>query len=86
MSNIEMLREQIKQIDTHIIKLLSFRQKTSNQIGELKQAKGKEIIDLKREEKLFDLYKTLAEKQHLSVTFIEQIFKIIIAHSRDIQR
>lgn len=85
MSTIEQLREQIEQADAVIIETLSKRQELSKQIGQLKLNRGREIIDLTREKKLFEFYEDLSERHHLQQTFVKRLFKLIIAHSRKVQ-
>lgn len=86
MSTIEQLREQIEQADTVIIEALSKRQELSKQIGQLKSNHGREIVDLTREKKLFEFYEDLSERHHLQQTFVKRLFKLIIAHSRKVQK
>lgn len=86
MSNLEQLRDEIKQIDVHIIELLAKRLSVAKQIGQLKLTLGKDVIDLAREKNLFALYDELSKKHHLSSEFVSELFKHIIAHSQAVQK
>jgi chorismate mutase len=86
MLKIKELREQIKKIDATLVKTLAKRQALSKQIGQLKLEQGKEIVDLSQEKKLFEFYEELSERYDLQKPFIKRIFKMIIAHSRRIQK
>ena len=86
MSTIEQLREKIKQTDALIIETLSKRQALSKQIGQLKSNHGREVVDLTREKELFEFYEDLSDRYHLQQTFVKQLFKIIIAYSRKVQK
>ncbi|OGT46991.1 MAG: chorismate mutase [Gammaproteobacteria bacterium RIFCSPHIGHO2_12_FULL_41_15] len=86
MATIKQLREKIEVIDSAIIKKIAIRQKLSKQIGQLKNKAGKEILDNKREEALMHLYENLSAQYQLQESFIKRIFKIIITHSRRLQR
>jgi len=85
MPTIDALRKQIEDTDAAIIQQLAKRQELSKQIGQLKSHHGKDIIDSEREEALFAFYETLSEKYHLQASFVKQLFKRIIAHSRKVQ-
>lgn len=83
---IEQLRKQIEEADALIIETLAKRQALSRQIGQLKSNDRKEIKDSSREEQLFAFYEELSEEYHLENTFIKEIFALIIAHSKTIQK
>lgn len=85
MTTIEQIRKKIEQIDEVIIEKIAEREKLSTKIGQLKRKDNTEIIDVTREKKLFEFYKNLSEKYKLPQTLIKKIFKIIIAHSRQVQ-
>ena len=86
MLTLEHLRTQIKQIDAKIIESLAKRQELSKQIGRLKWAQGKEVVDRTQEKKLFEFYETLSEQYHLQKTFVKRLFKLIITYSRRVQK
>lgn len=85
-TQLELLRSKIERIDAEIIEHLAQRDDLAKQIGQLKMANGCEVIDLFREQKLFEFYQQLSEKYQLSSSFIKQLFKIIIDHSRHVQK
>lgn len=85
-TQLELLRSKIERIDAEIIEHLAQRYDLAKQIGQLKMANGCEVIDLFREQKLFEFYQQLSEKYQLSSSFIKQLFKIIIDHSRHVQK
>jgi len=86
MKTIEQLREDIERTDAKIIETLVERCELSKQIGRLKLDEGMDIIDRSQEKKLFKLYEALCEKHKLQQFFVKQVFKIIIAHSRRVQK
>lgn len=83
---LEQLREKINQTDAAIIQKLSERQKLSKQVSELKAKTGMAILDSKREEALMRYYETLSAQYGLDPEFVKTVFKMIIAHSRDLQK
>jgi prephenate dehydratase len=85
-TQLEQVRSEIERIDAEIIKHLAKRDDLAKQIGQLKTAKGCDVIDLFREQKLFEFYQQLSEKHQLSGSFIKQLFQLIIDHSRQIQK
>lgn len=86
MITIEQLRKQIEETDAVIIEKLAKRQELSMQIGQLKSNHGRDIIDPIRENVLFKFYESMSEKYHLQQTFVKQLFKLIIANSREMQK
>lgn len=86
MLTIEQLRRKIEQGDAVIIETLAKRKELSKQIGQLKSHDGIDIVDLTREKKLFEMYEALSEKYHLQQSFVKELFKLIIAYSRSIQK
>ncbi len=86
MLTIKQLRKKIDAIDSSIIKKLSDRQKLSIKIGKLKNKTGNKVLDVKREMKLMRLYESLSHKYQVQENYIKRLFKIIIHHSRKIQK
>lgn len=86
MKTLHELREDIEKIDTQIIKKLALREKKSRQIGLLKKKLGSKVTDARREKKLLRLHATLSEEYGLSEAMVSKIFKLIILHSREVQR
>lgn len=86
MITIEQLRKEIKKTDASIIKQLAKRQELVKQIGSLKLQQGKEVVDLNQEKKLFEFYEQLSQQYNLQQPFIQHLFKLIIAYSRQVQQ
>lgn len=85
MLTVEQLRKKIEQTDVDLIKILAARQNLCVQIGKLKLAEGKSIIDLCQEKKNFEFYEVLSKQYHLEPVFIKSIFNVIVSYSRKIQ-
>ena len=86
MLEIEILRKKIEQIDASIIEKIARRDELSKQIGLLKLTEGMQVVDLSREAQLFKFYDCLCDQYHLPKTFIKQLFKSIMIHSRTVQQ
>jgi chorismate mutase len=86
MSTIDELRHKIEEIDASIIQQLAIRVELSKQIGQLKLDHGADVVDPLREKKLYAFYDGLCEQYQLSSVFIKRLFKIIIIHSRQVQK
>jgi chorismate mutase len=86
MRALEGLRKQIDEIDALIIENLAKRQELSKQIGQLKSNHSKDIVDPLREETLFAHYRILSERYQIQANFIKDLFKLIIAHSKKVQK
>ncbi len=84
MLSIKQLRAKIDKIDINIIKMLSQRKTLSIKIGKLKS--NTKIIDNKREKALMLRYKKLCSEYQLQLKFVKNVFKIIIANSRELQK
>ncbi len=86
MQTIRHLRLQIDKIDKNIIKNLAKRDKIVISIGKLKNKSSKKILDTDREHYLMHLYEKLSEDFSLKPSYVKRLFKIIITHSRKLQR
>lgn len=86
MTTIKKLRNEIDKIDASIIKKISQRNKLSNKIGQFKSKLNKKIVDKKREQQLMLHYQKLCHHYQLNPKFIKQLFKLIIRHSRGLQK
>lgn len=86
MQTIKQLRDEIDKIDADIIERLAQRKVLSIKIGEIKAKSDKQVLDNKREEELMLLYEKLSSKYGLQSTFVKEIFKMIIANSRGLQK
>ena len=85
MQTIKQIRKKIKETDALIIKKIAERQVLSKKIGLLKRQEGMNIIDLTQEDKNFQHYEKLCLKYQLQLSFIQQLFIIIISHSKKAQ-
>lgn len=84
--DIKILREKIDRVDAKIIKNLAARGKLSLQIGRLKAASSQRIVDLTRETQQKNQYEKLCVLHGLDNAFVQRLFKLIIAHSRQLQK
>lgn len=80
------LRDKIDKIDEIIIKKLSQRISTAKQIGLLKIKLNKPVLDKKREAELARMYKRLCAHYKVDKELVSTLFKLIISHSRTVQR
>ena len=85
-NNLESLRESIEQTDASIIKLLSHRLKIIQKIGKLKREQKLSLINLDRERRLLDLHHRLGKRGSLDPKFTDDVFRLIINHSRAVQK
>jgi chorismate mutase len=86
MMSIKKLRNKIDKIDADIIKKISHRNTISKKIGQLKVKLNRKVIDKKREEQLILRYKKLCHQYEINPILVNKLFKLIIAHSRKLQR
>lgn len=86
MENIELLRQDIAKIDQEILKLIARRQAFVSDIAFQKKARQREIIDLAQEQKQYDQYQQWAHELYLSPAWVNQLFALIIAYSRETQK
>lgn len=86
MKTLTSLRTKIDKIDASLVKLLARRQRLSQQIGAYKNQHGKSIINPRREKQILAQQQQLCVQYQLNVTYVERIFKTIIAYSRRLQR
>jgi chorismate mutase len=80
------LRGLIDKLDEEIIKKIAQRHEIAKQVGEYKQQKGLEILDLGRESKLKEYHKSLSIKYNISEHLVREIFDLIFKQSRVIQK
>lgn len=83
--NLNQLRQQIDQIDQHLLKLLNKRLKLAQKIGETKKIAQQPIFDPAREALLL---KQLHDKNRgpLSSRTLAAIYREILAASRSVQK
>jgi len=80
------LRRRIDIIDRQILGLLSTRQQVVVRIAGLKKLQHRKIYQPDREVQVLADKTRLAQKHNLSPKFVGQIFRLILAESKRIQR
>jgi chorismate mutase len=75
---IENLRKEINRLNEEIICKLAERVAVAVKIGAVKRRHGKQIIDLRREEKIYEQIRELAIRNQLDAEGVERVFKEII--------
>lgn len=86
MNNLEENRKKIEEIDEKIIKLLSERLDLIKKIGKIKKEGNLGIEDLRREEKIKEEYKKIAQECDLQPEELWQVFKKILEWSKKVQK
>lgn len=84
--DLELLRKEINEIDSQIIKLLATRRKTSNEVVEAKNVSHMPIRDQKREEELLNKLVQIGKTDGLDSHFILKIYNEIIEDSVRLQQ
>lgn len=82
---IDDLRKQVTGIDLAIIDLLEKRFALSREIGEIKAAEGREVLDVSREAELARIHAQAAREHGLSEKLVSELFAHIIDESRRVQ-
>lgn len=82
---LEALRKHIDVIDTQIIQIIAQRDAIVKQIGAYKKEHNLKVLDNSREEQLHQFHKQKAQENDISEQLIEQIFNILINHSKGVQ-
>lgn len=83
---IEVLRNEINRLNKEIIDKLAERVNVAKHIGEVKTKYGKPIVDLSREEKVYEKIRDLAKDKGLDPEDVTQIFKAIIRLCTEVQK
>lgn len=78
------IRQEIDQIDDHIVKLLEERMNLVEQVVAYKKASGKPILDSKREEVIFEKVRSRVTNKSYQETIVAT-FSDILKRSRDYQ-
>jgi chorismate mutase len=86
MTDIKLLRDEIDQLDADIIQRLAQRENCARKIGQLKSLHSKEIVDLDREAEIRLHHDALAKQYQIDSHFIQQLFELIVLHSRKVQK
>jgi len=81
-----LLRKKIDTIDGEIMNLLSERVLVSKKIGKIKRTHGKPIVDISRENEIYDRIMDLAEKLGISPEDSKNVYQEIIKMCRNAQK
>ena len=79
------LRDKIREIDENIVKLAAERIRIAEEIGKIKITEGSQIRDLEVEKKVIERYHKASEGTLLDQTSAEEIAKILIQNSVEVQ-
>ncbi len=82
---IEGKREQIDAINDRILDLLEEREQVARKIGKEKKRRGLSINDPRREEEMITGLKEKARQKGIPPKLVDDVFRPIIARSREIQ-
>ena len=85
MEELKKLRDQIKNLDEEIVKLLEKRFNLSLKIGELKKENNLPILDKDREKELLLINLSKLENKDFSESYLN-IFKTILEESKKLQK
>ena len=82
--DLDIIRQEIDQIDDQIVKLLEERMHLVEGVVAYKKASGKQILDTKREEAIFEKVRSRVEDKRYQETIVAT-FSDILKRSRDYQ-
>ena len=82
--NLDSIRQEIDQIDDQIVKLLEERMHLVEGVVAYKKSTGKQILDSKREEAIFEKVRNRVSDKKYEETIVAT-FSDILKHSRDYQ-
>lgn len=82
--DLDIIRQEIDQIDDQIVKLLEERMHLVEGVVAYKKASGKQILDTKREELIFERVRNRVEDKRYQETIVAT-FSDILKRSRDYQ-
>lgn len=86
MADLKSLRKKIDNIDAAIIKKLAMREKLSRKIGVIKAESSKAIADPVREARQKKQYQQLCLDHQINFPYINRLFKLILTHSKTVQK
>ncbi len=84
--NLNLLRKRINTIDNGLVKLLSQRQAVSKEVGQYKKQNNIAIHQPEREAELLNKISLIAIKNKIDPVFIEKVFRLILIHSKQVQK
>ena len=80
------MRDEIDRIDRALVRLVANRLRSSIEIGQIKAAKGLALRSPMREHELIEEARADAEALGVSGNYIQQLFEVILDHSRNAQQ
>ncbi|PIT87548.1 MAG: chorismate mutase [Candidatus Magasanikbacteria bacterium CG10_big_fil_rev_8_21_14_0_10_40_10] len=83
---ISKLRRRIDKLDWRLMRLLSFRLKLAQKIGEIKKAEQMPVLDEARERELMNARQAWAQKLGLDPERAREVFKLILEQSKKEQK
>ncbi len=83
---LEQMRKRVDKLDDHLLDVLSRRFHLVQKIGELKTIAQQNIEDILREKAVLSRVRNRASSLNISKSFIDSLFKLIIAESKNIQK
>lgn len=86
MPELEELRLQIDSLDKEIIEKIAKRQRIVEEVRKFKLKHNIEVFDKVREEYLHEYHAKLSKTYDVSITFIQQLFDLIMEESKRVQR
>ena len=84
-TEISNLRKKIDKVNQEILKLINQRQNLAVKVGEIKKQNNLQVVDIKREDQVYDNIKKQAKQLNLDENFVVELFRLIIKNSKDIQ-
>jgi chorismate mutase len=82
---VERLRERIEELDLELVHVLSDRFQVVEELSIWKNENLMSVEDPEREAFLGELYERVARQRGLDVSFVQRLFEMIIAQSRERQ-
>jgi chorismate mutase len=83
---LEELRDEIKRTDIEILVLMKKRLDLAKEVGLCKIKSGKEIVNSSVEDEVVDRYRSFAEKNGMDPDRAEDVCRILIGESVELQR
>ncbi len=86
MPDLQKYRKEIDKINLEIVELLRKRQDVSIKIGKIKRGAGREVMDISREQVIFEKVMGIADEKGVDRNYIRDVFELIIKNSREVQK
>lgn len=86
MNDLEKLRKEIDKVDAEIVEAVAARTNITYSISKYKVRHNINVVDEKREAEVYKKIRALARKNYIEEDFAEDLYKLIIAYCRDIQK